>query len=156
MSKLFSEITIGQLKLDNRIVVPPMCQYSAVSGQASEWHLMHYGNLALSGTGLLIFEATGVAPEGWISFADLGWKPDRYIAPDAPNGWQTFAPSAEPLTTGGTIPKELSRDEIKAIVRQFAQAAKRAVDIGFNLVELHAAYGYLMHQFFLLLPSSTE
>ena len=68
---------------------------------------------------------------------DLGWKPDRYIAPDAPNGWQTFAPSAEPLTAGGTIPKELSRNEIKAIVRQFAQAAKRAVDIGFNLVELH-------------------
>ena len=188
MSKLFSEITIGQLKLENRIVVPPMCQYSAVNGQASEWHLMHYGNLALSGAGLLIFEATGVVPEGRISFADLGlwddktafalkkvvdfihlhspihlgiqlshagrkastdlgWKPDRYIAPDAPNGWQTFAPSAEPLTAGGTIPKELSRNEIKAIVRQFAQAAKRAVDIGFNLVELHAAHGYLMHQF---------
>jgi len=71
----------------------------------------------------------------------------RYITPDAPNGWQTFAPSAEALTTGGTTPKELSRDEIKAIVRQFAQSAKRAVDIGFNLVELHAAHGYLIHQF---------
>ncbi|TWV09908.1 oxidoreductase, partial [Bacteroidaceae bacterium HV4-6-C5C] len=77
MSKLFSEITIGQLKLDNRIVVPPMCQYSAVNGQATEWHLMHYGNLALSGAGLLIFEATGVVPEGRISFADLGLWDDK-------------------------------------------------------------------------------
>lgn len=188
MSKLFSQINIGQLTLDNRIVVPPMCQYSAVNGQATEWHLMHYGNLALSGAGLLIVEATGVVPEGRISYGDLGlwddktafalkkvvdfirlhsqmplaiqlshagrkastdlgWKLNQYIAPDNPNGWQTYAPSAEPLKAGGTIPRELSKNEIKAIIHQFAEAARRAVEIGFDAIELHGAHGYLIHQF---------
>lgn len=165
-----------------------MCQYSATNGQATEWHLMHYGNLALSGAGLLIIEATGVAAEGRISFADLGlwddktafalekvvnfvhlhspiplalqlshagrkastdlpWKSHNFIPADSPNGWQTYAPSSEPLSTGGTIPKELTTEEIKEIVSQFAEASKRAVAIGFNAIELHGAHGYLIHQF---------
>ncbi len=188
MSKLFSEFNIGQLRLENRFVIPPMCQYSAANGQATEWHLMHYGNLALSGAGFLIVEATGIVPEGRISYADLGlwddktafslkkvidfvrlhsqiplaiqishagrkastdlgWKSDQYIAPESPNGWQTYAPSAIPLTTGGTVPKELTKNEIKTLISQFAESAKRAVEIGFNAIELHSAHGYLLHQF---------
>src|SRR5581483_10151912 len=72
MSALFSPWTIGPLSLPNRIVVAPMCQYSAEDGRATDWHLLHLGHLALSGAGLLITEATAVLPEGRISPADLG------------------------------------------------------------------------------------
>ncbi|MCI1683384.1 MAG: NADH:flavin oxidoreductase/NADH oxidase [Bacteroides sp.] len=188
MSNLFSEIKIGSLNLDNRIVVPPMCQYSAAHGQANDWHLVHYGGLALSGAGLLIVESTAVDPAGRISYADLGlwddntanalgkvvnyirlhsgiklaiqlshagrkastdfgWKPYAFMSPDSPKGWQTYAPSAEPQSIGGTVPKALSGDEIKQIISQYAAAAKRAASIGFDMVELHGAHGYLIHQF---------
>jgi 2,4-dienoyl-CoA reductase-like NADH-dependent reductase (Old Yellow Enzyme family) len=72
MSVLFTPLQLGPLTLRNRIVIPPMCQYSAKDGQATDWHLMHYGALSLSGAGLLIMEATAVEPEGRISPADLG------------------------------------------------------------------------------------
>ncbi len=72
MSKLFSPIRLGPLELPNRIVIPPMCQYSAVDGKATDWHTIHLGHLALSGAGLLIVEATAVKPEGSISQDDLG------------------------------------------------------------------------------------
>lgn len=188
MSNLFSKIKIGGLTLNNRIVIPPMCQYSAAYGQATDWHLVHYGNLAVSGAELLIVEATAVCPEGRISYGDLGlwddntanalakvvnyirlhsdvklalqlshagrkasndlgWKPNEFMKPDTAEGWQTFAPSAESLSTGGTIPKALSNTEIKTIIAQFAAAAKRAAEIGFDMVELHGAHGYLIHQF---------
>lgn len=72
MSRLFSPITLGRQTLSNRIVIAPMCQYSAVDGQATDWHLIHLGHLALSGAGLLYIEATAVTPEGRISPRDLG------------------------------------------------------------------------------------
>lgn len=72
MSKLFSPISIGNLQLQNRIAIAPMCQYSAENGEATDWHLIHLGHLALSGAGLLIIEATAVEPEGRISPGDLG------------------------------------------------------------------------------------
>ena len=70
--RLFQPWQIGTLRLPNRIVIAPMCQYSAVEGSATDWHLMHLGQLALSGAGLLILEATAVSPEGRISPQDLG------------------------------------------------------------------------------------
>lgn len=76
-TRLFSPVRIGPLTLPNRIVLPPMCQYSAKDGLATDWHLIHYGSLALSGVGLLIVEATGVLPEGRISPDCLGlWNND--------------------------------------------------------------------------------
>jgi len=72
MSKLFSPLQIGHLRLENRIIIAPMCQYSADAGSATDWHLMHLGQLAMSGAGLLIIEATAVSPEGRISPQDLG------------------------------------------------------------------------------------
>lgn len=72
MSKLFSPASLGSLSLKNRIIIAPMCQYSANEGEATAWHLMHLGHLALSGAGLLTIEATAVEPEGRISPADLG------------------------------------------------------------------------------------
>ncbi|WP_046862307.1 NADH:flavin oxidoreductase/NADH oxidase [Microvirga massiliensis] len=76
MSRLFEPLQIGNLRLDNRIVIAPMCQYSAEDGTAGDWHMIHLGHLALSGAGLLILEATAVSPEGRISPQDLGLYSD--------------------------------------------------------------------------------
>src|SRR5829696_3369227 len=76
MSRLFEPLLIGELRLENRIVIAPMCQYSATNGSAGDWHMIHLGHLALSGAGLLILEATAVSPEGRISPADLGLYSD--------------------------------------------------------------------------------
>jgi 2,4-dienoyl-CoA reductase-like NADH-dependent reductase (Old Yellow Enzyme family) len=72
MSRLFSPLEVGGLTLANRIVIAPMCQYSAHDGCMTDWHTIHLGHLALSGAGLLTIEATAVSPEGRISYADTG------------------------------------------------------------------------------------
>src|SRR5436309_908550 len=77
MSMLFTPYRVGSLTLRNRIVIAPMCQYSADEGKATDWHVIHVGNLALSGAGLLIIEATAVTPEGRISPDDLGLWSDE-------------------------------------------------------------------------------
>ncbi len=71
-SKLFEPIQLGELSLSNRIVIAPMCQYSAEDGQMNDWHLTHLGTLAQSGAGILTIEATAVVPEGRITYADVG------------------------------------------------------------------------------------
>ena len=81
MSKLLSSIKIRQLELRNRIVVSPMCQYSAQDGVPNDWHLVHLGSRAVGGAGLVIAEATAVSPEGRISPADLGiWNDEQVLA----------------------------------------------------------------------------
>lgn len=188
MSVLFSKIKIGTLELENRVVVPPMCQYSANFGLASDWHKMHYGSMAVAHPGLIIVEATAVELEGRISYGDLGiwdeerarglgdlvsylrlhsktplalqlahagrkgsyvrgWEPYKHIAPDDAKGWQTVAPSALPLSAGGTVPRALSLEETKEMAGKFAKAAKKAKGVGFDAVEIHAAHGYLLHQY---------
>ncbi|AWL05669.1 NADH:flavin oxidoreductase/NADH oxidase [Massilia oculi] len=78
MSKLFSPYSLGSLELSNRIAIAPMCQYSAVDGLPTDWHMIHLGGLALSGAALMIIEATAVTPEGRISPDDLGlWSDDH-------------------------------------------------------------------------------
>ncbi|MEM8624335.1 MAG: NADH:flavin oxidoreductase/NADH oxidase [Pseudomonadota bacterium] len=77
MSQLFQPLDLGPLRLENRIIVAPMCQYSAQDGSATDWHMMHLGSLALSGAGLLILEATGVSPEARITYRDLGLYSDE-------------------------------------------------------------------------------
>ncbi len=81
MSNLFSPLTLRGVTLRNRTVVSPMCQYSAVGGVANDWHLVHLGRFALGGFGLVIVEATGVTPEGRISYGDTGLWDDGQIAP---------------------------------------------------------------------------
>jgi 2,4-dienoyl-CoA reductase-like NADH-dependent reductase (Old Yellow Enzyme family) len=81
MSALFTPYRVGSLELRNRIVIAPMCQYSADEGRATDWHVIHLGNLALSGAGLLTVEATAVSPEGRISPDDLGlWSDETEAA----------------------------------------------------------------------------
>lgn len=79
MSKLFSPIKIGSLELKNRIIMSPMCQYSATDGFVNNWHFVHYATRAVGGCAAIIQEATAISPEGRISYGDLGiWK-DEHI-----------------------------------------------------------------------------
>lgn len=187
MSTLFSPITLGTRTLNNRIVIAPMCQYSADQGRATDWHLIHLGHLALSGAGLMFIEATAVAPEGRISPDDLGlwsddtevalarvlesvrpyssipvaiqlahagrkastavpWAGGQHLAP-ASGGWQTLAPSALPFDTTDTPPLALDETGLQRIRNDFVAAAQRAQRLGVDVIELHAAHGYLLHQF---------
>ena len=190
MSKLFSPIQLGGITLPNRIVVAPMCQYSAHDGCMGDWHLAHLASMAITGAGLLVIEATAVTREGRISHRCVGlyddeteaamkrvldfcrrltknpigiqlghagrkgstqvpWEGRTALGP-LENPWQTVAPSALPCDTrpGWHTPRELSVLEIKAIVDAFAAAAVRSARLGLDAVELHAAHGYLLHQFF--------
>jgi len=194
MSTLFTPLSLGPLTIPNRIIIAPMCQYSAQDGQAQDWHLMHYGSLAMSGAGLLIVEATAVEPEGRISAADLGlwdeaceaalgrvlagirrysatvvavqlahagrkascalpWKGGQQVGPQD-GGWTTFAPSALAYAPEDCAPLALDLDGIKRVRKSFVEAARRAARLGFDAVELHAAHGYLLHEF--LSPLSNQ
>ncbi|MGI2156728.1 NADH:flavin oxidoreductase/NADH oxidase [Shewanella baltica] len=195
MSLLFSPLTLGQLELANRIIIAPMCQYSAENGQATDWHTIHLGSMALSGAGMLILEATAVLPNGRISYADLGlwddkteaaldktlksirkysnmpmaiqlahagrkastrkpWEGGGTIAPDEHNGWQTIAPSAQAFNEGTALPSAMTFDEIDELILAFVSSAQRAERLGLDAIEIHAAHGYLLHQF--LSPLSNQ
>lgn len=186
MAKLFEPITLRGMTFRNRVWVSPMCQYSANSdGLADSWHLVHLGQFAVGGAGLVMTEATAVTPEGRISPFDTGlwadqhieaWKPivrfiqeqgaragiqlahsgrkgstappwvkQTYVTP-ADGGWTTVAPSEVAFGTLPT-PAALHRDGIAEVIDNFRQAAIRASAAGFDVIELHAAHGYLLHQF---------
>nr|WP_320133420.1 NADH:flavin oxidoreductase/NADH oxidase [uncultured Holophaga sp.] len=187
MHPLFTPFDLGLLRLPNRIVIPPMCQYSASDGKAGDWHRFHWGNLGVSGAGLFIVEATAVLPEGRISSVDLGlWSDAQEEAmaevlgssasfvsvpfgiqlahagrkastrvpwvgggrlPLPEGGWVPTAPSPLPYAAQDEAPEALDAAGIRRVVEAFAASARRARRLGFPLVELHAAHGYLLHQF---------
>jgi 2,4-dienoyl-CoA reductase-like NADH-dependent reductase (Old Yellow Enzyme family) len=184
---LFTPLDLGGITLPNRIVISPMCQYSADDGSLTDWHLVHLGHLSYSGAGLLILEATHVTREGRITHHCAGlynehneasmkkvldacrrlsknpigvqlghagrkassqvpWEGREWLQPHQ-SAWQTVAPSAIAYGEGWHVPHELSIDEIRGLVDAFAAATERAKRIGFDMVELHSAHGYLLHQF---------
>src|SRR5262245_15028550 len=186
-SALFSPIKLADLTLSNRIVVSPMCQYSANDGCANDWHLTHLGMLANSGAALLVVEATHVAPHGRITHGCLGlysdaceaalarvidhcrrigtaklciqlahsgrkgssrrpWEGGRPLK-SGEDAWETMAPSAIPFGPDWHTPRAMTRDDMVCAREAFVAAAKRAVRIGFDAIELHMAHGYLIHSF---------
>ena len=184
---LFQPIALRGLTLRNRIVISPLCEYSALEGCATDWHVIHLGHLALSGAGLLIIEATAVEPRGRISRECLGMYSDaneaalarvlgvvrKYSAmpigiqlahagrkgsqkkpsdgrgnvPEGEGGWRTVAPSAIPFIPEWQTPEALDRAGMRAIVEAFGAAAARCARLGLDMIELHAAHGYLMSSF---------
>jgi 2,4-dienoyl-CoA reductase-like NADH-dependent reductase (Old Yellow Enzyme family) len=187
MAGLFSSIRLGGRELPNRIMVSPMCQYSAAEGCAGDWHFVHYGALANSGAAMLVVEATAVEARGRISLGDLGLYSDtceaalgkvleycrrygtaglgvqlahagRKASAQVPwqggkplglgeGAWDTIAPSALPFDTGWHTPREMMAGEMREVREAFVAGAERARQIGFDLIELHMAHGYLLHQF---------
>jgi 2,4-dienoyl-CoA reductase-like NADH-dependent reductase (Old Yellow Enzyme family) len=183
---LLEPITLGTLKLRNRIVVSPMCQYSSPGGVPTDWHLVHLGSRAVGGAALVFTEATAVSPEGRISPEDTGIWNDaqarawsriasfirgqgaaagiqlahagRKASTDAPwrgggpldaehGGWTPVAPSAIPFDEGYPIPVALDAAGIGEVIEDFRTAAARARDARFDVIEIHGAHGYLIHQF---------
>jgi 2,4-dienoyl-CoA reductase-like NADH-dependent reductase (Old Yellow Enzyme family) len=185
--KLFSPFRIRETEFKNRIAVSPMCQYSAVDGHPTSWHLVHLGSRAVGGAALVMTEASAVQEIGRISPVDAGifldahvdsWRPivhfiqehgaiagmqlahaGRKASTEAPwlggkpiplnrGGWTPIAPSAVPFDTGYSVPSEMTLAEIDNVVRDFEAAARRAREAGFQVLEIHAAHGYLLHEFY--------
>jgi len=186
-AKLFTPIELGGITLPNRLVVSPMCQYSADDGSMTDWHLAHLGSMACSGAGLFVVEKTNVTREGRITHGCTGlysdhneaamaravqvyrgitsnpigiqvghagrkasshvpWLGGKPLGPeDSP--WQTVAPSAIAFGEGWHVPREFSKDDLRKLLDAYVASALRAKRIGFDLLELHSAHGYLLHQF---------
>ena len=192
VSLLFTPFSLpspqGGLSLANRIVIAPMCQYLAESGEANDWHLAHWTSLLNSGAGMLTIEATAVTETGRITHGCLGLWDDRTekalgdllhrarkLAPPMPvciqlahagrkassaqpwqggqlvrldqGGWQPMGPSALPQLPGEAPPREMTQADMLTVREAFVAAARRSERIGIESVELHAAHGYLLHEF---------
>jgi 2,4-dienoyl-CoA reductase-like NADH-dependent reductase (Old Yellow Enzyme family) len=193
MRHLFTAITLRELTIRNRVFVSPMCQYCSREGVPNDWHLVHLGSRAVGGAGLVMVEASAVAPQGRISPDDSGiWNSEqaeafsritsfireqgaapgiqlahagRKASTDLPwngggpldathRGWQPIAPSALPYAPGYPVPREATAEDLEIILGDFASAARRSAEAGFQVAELHMAHGYLLHEF--LSPLSNQ
>ncbi|MGC4018476.1 MAG: NADPH dehydrogenase NamA [Muricomes sp.] len=169
---LFNSLTVKNMELRNRTVMPPMCMYSADNGMADDFHFTHYTSRAVGGTGLIIMEATGVLPWGRISDNCLGLWNDEQAKAIAPivtacqkqgakmaiqlnhagrkctaQEKTIYAPSAMPFDQDSPMPREMTEDDIRDTVNAFQSAAARAAEIGFDAIEIHGAHGYLISEF---------
>lgn len=170
---LFTPFQLKGLIVKNRIMMSPMCMYSVdkEDGIATAWHHLHYVSRAIGGTGLIMLEMTAVEPDGRITTNDLGLWCDEQIpalqkivadaqAQGAKVGIQIghagrkaedatlpVAPSAIAYDDNAKTPHALTTSEVQNMVEKYRQAARRAVQAGFDTIEIHGAHGYLIHQF---------
>ncbi|MDO9527410.1 MAG: NADH:flavin oxidoreductase/NADH oxidase [Gemmobacter sp.] len=188
---LTTPFSLRGLSLRNRIVISPMCQYSAQDGYANDWHVVQYGRFAVGGAGLVFVEATCVTPDGRGTLGDLGLWDDAHVAPLAricafihdqgaaagiqlahagrkgatqrpfdggvpltaepddrgERTWPVLAPSALAMADGWQTPVGMTLEDIASVKASYADAARRALAAGFDVIELHAAHGYLIHEF---------
>ena len=188
---LFAPITIRNVTARNRVVISPMCQYSAFDGLANDWHKIHLPNFARGGAGIVFTEAAAVEPIGRISHGDLGIWTDNHAEKLKPiaaeirrfgavpglqlahagrkaswqrpwegntaltdtnatcgdEPWQVVGPTSEPLESFGRQVHALTVPEINTLCEAFAVGARRAHKAGFDVIEVHAAHGYLIHTF---------
>jgi len=179
------------VKSRNRIVVSPMCQYSAKDGHVGDWHLVHLGKFAQGGAGIVFVEATAVERRGRITHGDTGIWDDAHIPglqrianfvrsqgavpalqlahagrkasmarPWHGNGpltqadlergdkpWSTIAPTDTALGEGWSQPRAFQPGDFQTVLTAYRNAVRRAVAAGFDIVEIHAAHGYLLHTF---------
>jgi 2,4-dienoyl-CoA reductase-like NADH-dependent reductase (Old Yellow Enzyme family) len=188
---LFDEIRIRDVRIRNRIVVSPMCQYSAQDGHVTDWHLVHLGKFAQGGAGVVFVEATAVEKRGRITHGDTGIWQDSHIEglkrissfvkgqgavpaiqlahagrkasmarPWYGNGpltqadlergdkpWDIVAPCDTAIGDGWLKPRPLEVKDLRDLKTSYSDAARRAHEAGFEILELHAAHGYLLHTF---------
>jgi 2,4-dienoyl-CoA reductase-like NADH-dependent reductase (Old Yellow Enzyme family) len=188
---LFQPIELRAVRLRNRIVISPMCQYSAQDGMVTDWHLVHLGKFAQGGAGAVFIEATAVERRGRITHGDTGIWDDAHVAglrriaaflkeqgaapaiqlahagrkasmarPWYGNGpltqadldrgdrpWSTIAPTDAPIDEAWIRPRAMKEGDLQAVLAAYRNAVRRAHAAGFELLELHAAHGYLLHQF---------
>ncbi|OVE86242.1 NADH:flavin oxidoreductase/NADH oxidase [Natronolimnobius baerhuensis] len=190
MPALFSDLSLRDLELPNRLAVSPMCQYSCEDdGLPTEWHRVHLGSRAVGGAGIVMTEATAVEPRGRITPGDLGiwsdehatalepitefirdqggvpaiqlahaghkaskrkpWDGNTPLSPDE-GGWEVLSPSPAAYPPfDGDRPEMKRADErdIQAVIDAYRDAAERSLEAGFEIAEVHAAHGYLLHEF---------
>jgi NADPH2 dehydrogenase len=172
-SALFTPYTIKNVTLKNRIVMSPMCMYSCQNqdGKVENWHYTHYVSRAVGQVGLIVVEATAVTKQGRISPFDLGIWSDEHIpglerlvsmikehgakaaiqlahaGRKAMIDGEIIAPSAIPFNEEMKTPKEMTHEDIKQTVQAFQDGAARAKKAGFDIIEIHAAHGYLINEF---------
>ena len=179
MAALFEPFMQPGRTLTNRIGMSPMCQYRAEGdGVPTAWHETHYRSRAVGGTALVLTEMTDVTPEGRITNGCLGLWNDAQEAAFARIAnavhaegsafgvqiahagrksmleGEIVAPSAIPFANDRKVPSALATDDVSRIVEAFAASARRAVNAGVDVVEVHGAHGYLLHQF--LSPISNQ
>jgi len=188
---LFTPIDLAGRRARNRVVISPMCQYSADEGVPNDWHLVHLGKFATGGAGVVFIEATAVEARGRITHGDVGLWDDGQIPAhkrivdfiqghgalaaiqlghagrkasmqrpwfgNGPMGeadiargdvpWDVVGASPVPVGDGWLVPHELTTREIEGLVESWIAAVKRAIEAGYDILEVHGAHGYLLQSF---------
>jgi anthraniloyl-CoA monooxygenase len=186
LAPMFQPFRLRNMTLENRVVVSPMCQYSAQDGMPADWHLVHYGSRAIGGAGLMFTEMTDVSKDARISLGCAGMYNDAHEAawkrivdfvhvqsktkfclqlghagrkgatrlmwegidePLEEGAWPIISASPLPYFPHSVVPREMSRADMDQVVADYVAAVKRAERAGFDMVELHAAHGYLIASF---------